>query len=152
MRIRSVTVGPDRVDVVVCLGDLAAMRTSADEGVPARAIELLPGLASHRCMNSDGRSFSDEIGDTEVPHLFEHVALELMAESGSPRNLKGHTEWDFERDGCGVFHVSLQYDDDLVCLGAIKAADRVMRCVLEGGEVPDVAAEIERLRRLREVP
>ena len=87
-----------------------------------------------------------------MPHLFEHVVLELMAEAGSPRSLKGETAWDFKRDGRGVFRVSLEYDDDLVCLGAIKIADRLMRFVLEGGEAPDARAEARRLAALRDWP
>ncbi|MRS12616.1 MAG: hypothetical protein EG823_06050 [Actinobacteria bacterium] len=152
MHVRSVTVGADRVDVVLNVESAAAMRTSHDGSIVARAFDLLPGLADHRCANDDGRPFSEEIADTEVPHLFEHVVLELMARSGSPRTLKGETTWDFRRDGPGVFHVSLAYDNDLVCLGAVKAAARFVEYMLSGGDVPDVRAEIEALTALRARP
>lgn len=152
MRVTSVTVCSDRVDVVVQVEDARAMRTSLDETIAGRALAVLPGLANHRCFNDAGRTFAEEIADTEVPHLFEHVVLELMAEAGSPRSLKGETAWDFKRDGRGVFRVSLEYDDDLVCLGAIKAADRVVRFILEGGEQPDAGAEAQRLAELRSWP
>ena len=152
MRVHSVTVCPDRVDVVVQVESARAMRTSLDETIAERALAVLPGLASHRCFNDAGRPFAEEIADTEVPHLFEHVVLELMAEAGSPRSLKGETAWDFKRDGRGVFRVSLEYDDDLVCLGAIKIADRAVRYILEGGEAPDALAEARRLEELRSWP
>lgn len=152
MRVHSVTVCPDRVEVLVQVESAQVMRTSADPSIADRALAVLPGLASHRCHNDAGRSFAEEIADTEMPHLFEHVVLELMAEAGSPRSLKGETAWDFKRDGRGVFRVSLEYDDDLVCLGAIKIADRLMRFVLEGGEAPDARAEARRLAALRDWP
>ncbi len=152
MRVHSITVCPDRVDVLVRVEAERMMRTSLDEAIAGRALAVLPGLADHRCFNDAGRSFAEELADTEVPHLFEHVVLELMAEAGSPRSLKGETAWDFRRDGRGVFRVSLEYDDDLVCLGAIKSAGRLIRYILEGGEQPDVRAETLRLTEIRSWP
>jgi hypothetical protein len=152
MRVQSITVCPDRVDVVVSAEQGEHVRTALGAGVAERALELLPGLATHQCINDDGRSFLEELAETEVPHLFEHVVLELMALAGSPRSLRGETEWDFRRDGHGIFRVVLEYDDDLVCLGAIKAADRLMGYVLAAGPAPDVSGEVERLGALRAVP
>lgn len=150
MRVESVTVCADRIDAIVRVDDPARLRTSPDAEIAGRVLALLPGLASHRCENNDGLSFAEELSDTEVPHLFEHVVLELMAEAGSPRSLRGETSWDFKRDGRGVFRVSLEYDDDLVCLGAIKAACRVVRHALEGTEAPDIAEEARKLTALRQ--
>lgn len=152
MRVHAVTVCPDRVDVVVGIDEAGVMRTATAPGVADRALELLPELETHLCHNDTGRSFAEEIADTEVPHLFEHVVMELMARAGSPRSLKGETSWDFRRDGKGVFRVSVEYDDDFVCLGAIKLANRVMGYLLDDGQVPDVAAETGRLRELRARP
>lgn len=149
MRVHSVTVCPDRVDVVVKVEDTSEMRTSLDPEVADRALQVLPGLAGHRCSTASHRTFAEELCDTEVPHLFEHVVLELMAEAGSPRSLKGETAWDFRRGGNGVFRVSVEYDDDLVCLGAIKTADKLMCYLLGEGEPPDVEAATEQLVSLR---
>ncbi len=150
MRVQSVSVCPDRVDVLLTV-DAGRMRTAQDS-VAERALALLPGLAHHFCINNEGRSFAEELADTEVAHLFEHIVLELMATAGSPRSLKGETVWDFRRDGRGVFRVSLEYDDDLVCLGAVKSAGPLMRYILEGGEPPDVRAETGNLAALRGWP
>lgn len=151
MHVHSVTVCQDRIDVVVRIDDDERMRTAGDEGAVRRALELLPGLQRHACDNAEGITFAEEIADTEVPHLFEHVVIELMARSGSPRGLKGETQWDFNRDGHGTFRVTFEYDDDLVCLGAIKTADRVMAYILDDVMPPDVEAETTRLRGLRHV-
>lgn len=152
MNVSSVTVCPDRVDVVVQVDQPDRMRTSLDESVADRALEVLPGLASHHCSTGPRGTFAEELKNTEVPHLFEHVVLELMAEAGSPRDLKGETAWDFKRQGHGVFRVSVEYDDDLVALGAIKTARKLMGYLLDGGERPDVSAETRRLVALRGWP
>ncbi|MDO9557084.1 MAG: hypothetical protein Q7J82_05825 [Coriobacteriia bacterium] len=149
MHVHSVTVCEDRIDVVVRVDDDERMRTAGDDAAVRRALELLPGLKQHMCDNAQGITFAEEIADTEVPHLFEHVVIELMTRAGSPRGLKGETQWDFNRDGHGTFRVSFEYDDDLVCLGAIKTADRVMVHILEDTEPPDVEVETARLRDLR---
>ncbi|PKQ19635.1 MAG: hypothetical protein CVT66_08950 [Actinobacteria bacterium HGW-Actinobacteria-6] len=152
MRVSSVTVCADRVDVLVDVGDAEALRTMSDSTIAERALKLLPGLERHVCHNDDDRTFAEELADTEVPHLFEHVVMELMARAGSPRTLKGETSWDFKRDGHGIFRVAFEYDDDLVCLGAIKAASKVMAYLTDGGPAPDTALETARLLSLREVP
>lgn len=149
MRVQAITVCPDRVDVVVGVSEDEIMRTARNETIAERALGLLPGLRRHECDNGSGRSFVDELADTEVPHLFEHVVMELMAKAGSPRSLRGETQWDFRRDGRGIFRVSVEYDDDLVCLGAIKVADRVMDYLIDGGACPDLEAEAVRLNTLR---
>ena len=151
MRVHSVTVCDDRVDVIVDVGDAEVLRTMSDSAIAERALELLPGLERHVCHNDDGRTFAEELADTEVPHLFEHVVMELMAKAGSPRSLKGETSWDFKRDGHGIFRVAFEYDDDLVCLGAIKAASKVMAYLTDGGPEPDTEAEAARLKSLRQI-
>lgn len=151
MRVSSVTVCSDRVDVIVCVDD-DRMRTSMDGAVVTRALEVLPGLAAHRCSSGLPGGFVEEMHDTEVPHLFEHMVLELMAKAGSPRDLNGETVWDFKREGHGVFRVTVEYDVDLVALGAIKTARGLMGYVLEGGDRPDVSAEVARLAALHDWP
>jgi hypothetical protein len=115
-----IDVGEACIETLVTVTDPNAMRTSSVPGLPERALNVLPGLARHSCENTDGLSFSQEFRDTETAHLLEHVTIELMALAGSPRTLRGRTTWDFVRDGQGVFHVSIEYDDDIVALGASK--------------------------------
>jgi len=152
MRVEHISVGEREVDVVVRFAAEEPLRSSAYPELPARLLELLPKLALHDCENDRGRPFVAEVGDTELAHVFEHVTLELMAQAGSPRTTRAATSWDFRRDGRGVFHVAIAYDDDLVSLGAIKLADAVLRHLLEGEQPPDLDAELARLRALRNRP
>jgi len=146
------------VEAVVRVADQALARTSAVPGLSASALELLPGLRRHTCENGSAHGIAAELGDTETPHLLEHLAVELMALSGSPRTLKGETVWDFSADGVGVYRVRLAYDNDLVALGALKASAHIVDWLFSGAlhdaaavsaEAPDVESLVDALRRLR---
>jgi hypothetical protein len=152
LAIDRVDVADGRLEAVVRVADEARMRTSAVPEIPDRLIQLLPGLTKHRCDNDEGLTFTQELADTETPHLLEHVAEELMALSGSPRWLKGETSWDFGRDGRGVFRVVLAYDDDLVALGALKEAVAVVDWLFGEAPTPDVDAAVIRLQDVRRLP
>ena len=94
------------------------LRTSGLPGVSQAACNVLPGLARHRCDCGFAHGIVAELSDTELPHLLEHIALELLALAGSPRTIVGETSWDFARDGRGVFYVAIRADDQ----GAARAA------------------------------
>ena len=150
MRIRSIDVSTDAVEAVISFGVDEPMRTSEAPGSAARVLRELPGLRAHRCDNDAGVPFREEALDTEFAHLVEHCALEVMALAGSPVTLRGTTRWDFATDGRGVVHVAVAYDDDLVALGALRAAAALVAWSVEGtGEPPAVEDEARRLRLLR---
>jgi hypothetical protein len=150
MRIERVTVGADAVDAIVRFEPGEPLRTSDVPGMPERALRCLPGLRTHRCFNEGDLPLRDELADTEIAHLLEHATLEIMAMAGSPTTLRGETSWDFAADGRGVFRVRLAFDDDLVALGALKAASEAVAGSADGaGPAPDVEAEARRLRDLR---
>lgn len=144
-----IEISEGRLDAVVLVPDEANFRTSRIRDLPRRLLGVLPGLARHRCENDASRSFTDELADTETPHLLEHVTEELMALSGSPRWLKGETTWDFACDGRGVFHVALAYDDDLAALGALKEGVAVVDWLFDAAAAPDIDAAVARLRSAR---
>ncbi len=152
LRVTRVTVGVAHVEVTLLVRlDVRRTRVVPREQVDA-LFEALPGLRHHRCGNPAATAFFDESFDTETAHLFEHVVLEIMAEAGSVRDLAGVTAWDAVRDGPGAFRISVEYDHDLVCLGAVKLAVVTLDRVLSGAPVGDLSAEILRLRSLRAQP
>lgn len=145
-----VTVEPERVAAVVRVQDGAPLRTSEVPGLASAMRALLPGIARHRCESGSSRGILSELDDTELPHLLEHVGLEVMALAGSPRSLSGETEWDFAADGRGVFRVSLGYDDDLVALAALRAATALINTLIEDpGRPVDIAGEVARVAAVR---
>jgi cyanophycin synthetase len=153
--VERIDVAPDRIEAVVRVPAGKPFRTSASPGLVDRALGLLPGMARHTCDNGSAHGIVAELADTETPHLLEHVAFELMALSGSPRTLRGETAWDFSEDGRGVFRVRLGYDDDLVAMGALRAALGVCEWLLAlspVAEKPDVQAIAAELMALRGPP
>lgn len=154
LEIESVEVGEHALTALVRVTDGAPLSTAASPGVAERTLGLLPGIRKHRCENGTARGIARELADTETPHLLEHVALELMALAGSPRDTRARTEWDFARDGRGVFRLTLGFDDDLVALGALRAGCAIVEWLLapDSAEKPDVDAAVSDLRDVRRVP
>lgn len=130
--------------------DARLTRTSAVPRLADSVLELLPGLLRHRCDCGSSHGIERELADTETPHLLEHIVLELMALSGSPRSLRGETEWDFAADGRGVYRVRIEYDDDLVALGALERGVQAVNALLSGDAPPDPRVLAEELLALRD--
>ncbi|NTW29008.1 MAG: hypothetical protein HGA39_06575 [Coriobacteriia bacterium] len=153
LEIERIEVGSAVIEVLVRVPAGAPVRTSASPGLGARAIRILPGLLRHTCDNGSSHGILAELADTETPHLLEHIAFELMALSGSPRTLSGETVWDFAEDGPGVFRVRLGFDDDLVALGALREAARMVDWLMSAvAEEPDVDSVVARLLTVRQRP
>jgi hypothetical protein len=149
LSIDRIDVGPKRIEALV-RAQPGFVRTSVAPGLPERALELLPGLTRHTCENGTAHGIVAELADTETPHLLEHVAVECMALSGSPRTLRAETDWDFARDGRNVFRVRLDYDVDLVALGALREGLRIVDWLLcIDAERPDVDGVVNGLRAAR---
>lgn len=149
MRIDELAVTPKLVEAVLRFDEDEAMRTSSIAGFAGSLIAFLPGLKGHRCDNGAGRTFLDELEDTELAHVVEHAALEIMAMAGSRDTLEGRTSWDFAADGRGVFRVRIACDDEVVAVGALRCAASLVASMSEGTEPPDVDAEAVRLKRAR---
>ncbi len=151
IRIERVAVGPERVEAQVRLGPGMPLRTSAAPGLADAVLSALPGIVRHRCWCGSARGVVAELADTEVPHLLEHAALEIMVVAGSPRSLEGRTSWDFAADGVGVFRVELEYDDDLVALAALAEAataiDDLVAGTVDGIDIDSVSERVRAHRR-----
>lgn len=149
LRVTRVIVAEKTLVACVQVLESSHRRTGGLPGLVDAAVRLLPGLARHRCRNDADRDMLAELVDTQTAHLLEHVALEFAALAGSPRSLKGETRWDFARDGEGVYEIELEFDDDLVMLGALKAGVEFVSALVAGREPQGVEDAVVRLGRLR---
>jgi len=122
------------------------MRTSEVPGLSVAALAALPGLRGHRCDNGAGLTFTEELVDTELAHLIEHAALELMAMAGASPLLRGKTSWDFAAKGRGVFRVRIECEDEALARGALDSACVFVRALARGETAMDMEAEARRLR------
>lgn len=136
-RVESVS---DGIQATVRVSEPRWMRTSVQPTLAEECLALLPGLARHRCESGSAHGIVAELANTETPHLVEHVALELLALAGWPRDMRGRTRWDFARDGRGVFRVWIACDDMDVVTSALHAAVAIVTWLLDGGEQPEIDA------------
>lgn len=72
----------------------------------------LPCIFDSRCFNENYLPFSQEVKNTELGHLFEHILLEYLSSIKFKKEEKetvfsGTTQWDFGRLGYGVFIITI---------------------------------------------
>jgi hypothetical protein len=146
--VERVTVGEFAVVALIRIPDRSHRRLSGDASA-RKLIEILPGLTRHSCENGSAHGILAELTDTETAHALEHVALEIMAQAGSPRELRGRTEWDFVRDGDGVFQVTIEYERDDVAVGSLSVARDLLEWTMGVGEPVDLGGAIALLGALR---
>jgi len=149
VQLASVAVAPDEIEALLTFAPNEPMRTSEVPDLAKAVVRALPGLRGHRCDNDGHATFPDELRDTEIAHLVEHAALEIMAMAGSPDTLRGRTSWDFARDGRGVFRVCLEYDRSPVASGALQLAVELVSALAGEATPPDVLAAVSTLREAR---
>lgn len=142
----------NHVKLVVEMPDPNCYSTKHAPHIPKLLFKLFPHLAQHRCENENGFSFRRECQSTEIPHLFEHLIIELQGQVLRSGTLKGETQWNWRVDPKGRFHVYVEYENELLVLGAIRVAERIIQA-LDRREVEsiNVEEEIEKLRKLAHV-
>jgi len=72
----------------------------------------LPNIHSSRCFNIAHLPFSEEVRNTEIGHLFEHILLEYIHQlkvlsQQKSTLISGETSWNWHKDPPGVFHITL---------------------------------------------
>lgn len=133
--------------------DIDALRVTPEQA--ARVLGLLPNLEHHICVNdSNGDRFGDELVGTELPHLLEHVIIELQgaAQDDNDLALTGHTSWldelaVTEPEGFALMRTSVTFADDFVALGAMNAALEIIGwvCDPDALSMPDIGAILRSL-------
>ncbi len=141
--------GGNRARLVVRMPDINRCTTDKVPHIIPRIFALFPTLAGHRCRNGRTRSFRKECEATEIPHLLEHLIIELQFLAQPHRVLKGETEWDWKRDPLGTFVVEIDYENEYLVLAAIRLAERVLKAIdCREIDTLDMDREIERLRQI----
>lgn len=124
MAIERIEVLQGRVACDVLVGDLRYAYTTPNMADRVRA--LRPDIASHTCVNSRGDTFNAVIARTPLPHLLEHLVIDILTETSSdPRSVfVGTSEWTDKHSGRARVEVSMT--DDLAALRAFKEAVRLI--------------------------
>lgn len=125
--------------------------TSEAPWIPRHVFKLFPNIGSQRCYNDASNPFHREALATEIPHLFEHLIIEIQNQvrRGVGAPLRGETEWNWKIDPHGLFHVTVNYDNEVIALAAIRLAERIINAI-DSREIShiDMPREMARLREL----
>jgi hypothetical protein len=154
MRVTQITFDESgKVHLVVEIPDTEAFLTTETPRMPRILFRMFPYLASQRCYNDLHVSFRREASNTEIPHLFEHLLLEVQKQVRrgivNPGPMSGETQWNWTMDPRGLFHVTVGYDNEIVALASIRLCERIMISLdSRTNAVIDVDREIKRLREL----
>src|SRR2546423_5481336 len=142
----------NKVKLVVEMPDPNRYTTDHVPHLPRSLFKLFPHLAHHKCHNDHGHSFRRESLSTEIPHLLEHLIIELQTQAQRHEILKGETQWNWRVDPRGTFHVHVEYENEQLVLAAIRLAERIINA-LDNHEVGsvDIEREMEGLRRIAEL-
>ncbi|MFL5384376.1 MAG: cyanophycin synthetase [Longimicrobiaceae bacterium] len=135
--------------VIACdltLGALEEVPTTRIPGFNQRLVELLPTLREHPCSRGGEGGFIARLEEgTHLPHVLEHVALELQSLAGSDVSF-GRV---VESGDPGVWWLIVAYEEEDVGLQAVRDAVKLARACI-AGEAFDVAGTVEDLHDLRE--
>lgn len=72
----------------------------------------LPNVLLTKCFNDEDLPFHEEVRNTEIGHLFEHILLEYLCQLKIAKGFQrasyaGRTRWNWVRDPRGKFHIHL---------------------------------------------
>lgn len=75
--------------------------------------DILPQILSNKCFNESNLPFKDEVKDTEIGHLFEHIVLEYLCQIKVKNGFRkasfaGVTHWNWKKDTKGTYHIKIQ--------------------------------------------
>jgi hypothetical protein len=141
----------NKVKLVVEMPDPDRCTTDCSPHLPRSLFRLFPHMARHKCHNGNGYSFRREAMSTEVPHLLEHLIIELQSQAQHHEILKGETQWNWRVDPRGTFHVHVEYENEQLVLAAVRLAERIVNLLDQDAvEALDLEREMERLRRIAE--
>jgi hypothetical protein len=147
VKVLEICVQPDdrRIKLTVEMPDPDRFLTSQVPHLPHRLFRLFPTLARHKCENGLGLTFRQECRQTEIPHLFEHLIIELQSQAQPAEVLRGETEWNWTIDPRGRFHVQVDFENELLAIGAIRLAERLINS-LDQRDIDGIDVDIEMAR------
>ena len=141
IEIQKVTIDPVELAAKVRVADDAPLMTSEDYEATERVLGLVPGLVDHVCLGDDGATFGEVVSNTELPHLLEHLTVELLAKTERAGDIScGRTEASEDDDR--TFTIRLDCPDDVLTVAALSSAEWIVEWAFNGGgePAPDIDA------------
>src|SRR2546423_7934942 len=135
--------------VIACdvkLGSLEQISSADIPGFYERLTESIPTLAEHHCTRQEPGGFLERLKEgTHLPHILEHVALELQSLTGSDVTF-GRVVPSGDPD---TWWVIVAYEEEEVGWQSMRDAVKIVRACIADRPI-DVAAIVEQLLSLYE--
>jgi cyanophycin synthetase len=135
--------------VIACdvrLGALEHRSTAELPDFAERLVQAVPTLHEHPCSRGAAGGFVERLREgTRLPHVLEHVALELQTLAGCDVSFGRVVPSGDE----GVWWVIVEYEEEDVGVASVREGARLLRACLAGDAV-DVAEMVYDLQRLYE--
>jgi len=130
----------------IAMGPLEKVTSAEIPGFTSRLIGAVPSLESHKCTRGHRGGFIERLSEgTYLPHILEHVALELQALIGSDVSFGRVVPSGDE----GVWWLIVAYEEEQVGLQAMRDAVSIVRACI-AGETLDVDVVVKDLLSLHE--
>jgi len=101
----------------------------------------IPEVLENKCYNSKNLPFSEEVLNTPIAHLFEHVLLQsLFNERKSASNMvliyRGSTKWNWKNELIGTYHIRINANirDMDIIRSAVENTVNVTHAVIASSE------------------
>lgn len=121
--------------VIACdvrLGNLEQLSSAEIPGFNDRLLAALPSLHEHPCTRGGPGGFIDRLQEgTHIPHILEHVALELQTLAGNDVSFGRVVPSGDE----GVWWLIVAYEEEEVGLRAMQDAVEMVRCCISGAPI-----------------
>ncbi|MFL5468508.1 MAG: cyanophycin synthetase [Gemmatimonadaceae bacterium] len=135
--------------VIACdvqLGSLEQVSSAEIPGFYERLTEAIPTLAEHHCTRQEAGGFLERLREgTHLPHILEHVALELQSLAGCDVSF-GRVVPSGDAD---TWWVIVAYEEEEVGLQSMRDAVKILRACIDERPI-DVEAIVEQLLSLYE--
>jgi hypothetical protein len=99
--------------------------------------KFIPSIFECLCFNDGCLGFADEVKDTELGHLFEHILLEYLCKTKVntaqiDAMYKGETKWNWDKENLGTFHITINagFKDSYNLKVALKRTMHLMELIL----------------------
>jgi cyanophycin synthetase len=135
--------------VIACDVQMGALEKVTSADIPeftTRIINAVPTLETHKCTRGHRGGFIERLVEgTHIPHILEHIALELQALIGNEVSFGRVVPSGDE----GVWWLIVAYEEEQVGLQSMRDAVRIVRACIDG-ETLDVEQIVQDLLSLYE--
>ncbi|MGN0302309.1 MAG: hypothetical protein ACI4BI_05485 [Anaerotardibacter sp.] len=132
VKVAHIRVLQGKMELTLSLDKTAPRSTS--QSLINRVLKDFPYLADHTCKNEAGPTFGCVMNGTSLPHLFEHMVIDLQAQELLKRGydqpdviLVGITQWTARENEA---RVSFSFVNDVIALEAVKKAQELLNLYL----------------------